>query len=978
MSFTSNLRALRQASVWSGRAGFGPQRVRSRRPLQLEPLENRCVPAAGALDATFDFDGKVTTDFGFTGERAPAVVVQSDGKIVLAGNSYSGGAGYRFALARYDTSGSLDTSFGNGGKVTTDFGSFDNVATGVAVQSDGKIVVAGYSDQGTTTGYDFALARYDANGSPDTSFGTGGKVTTDFGSLSDQANGVAIQSDGKVVVAGHSYLSNRPVFALARYNGNGSLDSSFGTGGKLISVLDNSRNDIQSNVSGVTVQTDGKIVAVGGSYYPGNGSFLTVARYNGNGSLDSSFGTGGWFLDFSGNSAATAVAVQSDGKIVVAGTDYHGYPTFWDFILARYNADGSPDISFDTDGHVFTDFGSTDDYANGVAVQSDGQILVAGYSDQSTTGNDFTLARYNANGSLDTSFGSGGKVTTDFGSLDDRATGVAVQSDGKIVLAGYSFQSGSNSLDFAVARYLSTPAPIVGPITAPLDPVQVNATVSASAPFTDSDVADTHTAVWNWGDGGASSGTVTETCGSGSVSGSHTYTTAGVYTITLTVTDNHGATGQSVFEYVVIYDPSAGFVTGGGWVNSPAGAYVPNPSVTGKANFGFVSKYQKGANTPTGNTEFQFHEAGFNFSSTSYDWLVVGGARSQYKGTGTVNGSGTYGFLLTAIDGALPGGGGQDKFRIKVWDKASGNVVYDNQQGASDTGDPTTVIGGGNIVIHASNQLLDGAPLATAHPDPLTVGQVQAIEREAVRRWVVAGADSVSFQGVHVYVVDLPGTGLGLTAADTVWLDRDAAGHGWFVDSSPADDREFAAGRQGPAYGKIDLLTVLAHELGHVLGIGELANPSDVMFEYLHVGVRKVPTMADVVAAGLVPESRASLPGQPRWTVQGLGRVEAAAAGSGLDPRLWGTLRDAARDPATASLAGAPVPATVLAGKPLAPVLPLGNDGGPAAVLQSERPWSAWHSIHRQQAVEIILGELGNAGLLEEGPVVQAALDGQR
>jgi hypothetical protein len=142
-------------------------------------------------------------------------------------------------------------------------------------------------------------------------------------------------------------------------------------------------------------------------------------------------------------------------------------------------------------------------------------------------------------------------------------------------------------------------------------------------------------------------------------------------------------------------------VTGGGWINSPAGAYVAQPTLTGKASFGFVSNYQKGATVPTGETEFQFQVANFNFHSTSYEWLVISGARAQYKGSGTVNGTGNYGFILTAIDGQISGGGGVDKFRIKVWDKSNNDaVLYDNQPGASDSGDPTTAIAGGSIVIH--------------------------------------------------------------------------------------------------------------------------------------------------------------------------------------------------------------------------------------------------------------------------------------
>jgi hypothetical protein len=244
-------------------------------------------------------------------------------------------------------------------------------------------------------------------------------------------------------------------------------------------------------------------------------------------------------------------------------------------------------------------------------------------------------------------------------------------------------------------------APTVGEVTAPLDPVQVNTEIATSATFTDPGILDTHTAVWDWGDETTSAGIVSETDGSRSVEGSHIYATAGVYTVTLTVTDKDGGTGQSVFQFIVVYDPSAGFVTGGGWINSPEGAYTADASLTGKANFGFISKYKKGATTPTGETEFQFKVADLNFHSDNYDWLVVAGARAKYKGSGTINGAGNYGFMLTAIDGQISGGGGVDKFRIKIWDKATGNIIYDNQIGKSDTGNDATELGGGSIVIHS-------------------------------------------------------------------------------------------------------------------------------------------------------------------------------------------------------------------------------------------------------------------------------------
>ncbi|MEJ2111711.1 MAG: hypothetical protein P8Z37_17740, partial [Acidobacteriota bacterium] len=179
---------------------------------------------------------------------------------------------------------------------------------------------------------------------------------------------------------------------------------------------------------------------------------------------------------------------------------------------------------------------------------------------------------------------------------------------------------------------------------------------------------------------------------------SRTIYEAGVYTIEARIEDNHGGTCRAKV-LIVVYDPSAGFVTGGGWIDSPERAYVTNPSLTGKATFGFVSKYKKGANVPTGETEFQFKVANLNFNSESYEWLVVAGARAQFKGTGTINGSGSFGFMLTAIDGEIKGDG-IDKFRIKIWDSVTELIVYDNQLGAEDDGEAATALGGGSILIH--------------------------------------------------------------------------------------------------------------------------------------------------------------------------------------------------------------------------------------------------------------------------------------
>ena len=174
---------------------------------------------------------------------------------------------------------------------------------------------------------------------------------------------------------------------------------------------------------------------------------------------------------------------------------------------------------------------------------------------------------------------------------------------------------------------------------------------------------------------------------------------AGVHELCVRGRDAANNTSAPVCILFAVYDPAAGFVTGGGWITSPAGAWTANPALSGRANFGFVSRYQNGANVPTGNTQFQFQLAGLNFRSTSYEWLVVSGARAQFKGSGTINGAGDYAFLLTAIDGDVQGGNGQDRFRIKIWNKQTGGVLYDNQPGQSDAGDASTELGGGNIHI---------------------------------------------------------------------------------------------------------------------------------------------------------------------------------------------------------------------------------------------------------------------------------------
>src|SRR6266568_3400913 len=346
--------------------------------------------------------------------------------------------------------GDLDATFCTGGKVTTDFAGDSDHARAVAIQTDGKIVAAGKATNSRRGGEDFALARYNPDGTLDTTFGTGGRVTTDFAGDADEAFAVVLQADGKIVAAGKATAGYRGEdFALARYNPNGTLDTTFGTGGKVTTDFAGDADQAFALV----LQTDGKIVAAGEANAGYRGEDCALARYSPNGTLDTTLVVGGKVTtDFAGNTdRAFGVALQTDGRIVAAGEATAGYRGE-DFALARYNSNGTLDTTFGTGGKVITDFAGDTDRAFAVAVQTDGRIVAAGETTTSYRGEDFALARYNPNGALDATFGEGGQVTTDFAGDTDRAFALALQTDGKIVAAGEA--KTQTKEDFALARYL--------------------------------------------------------------------------------------------------------------------------------------------------------------------------------------------------------------------------------------------------------------------------------------------------------------------------------------------------------------------------------------------------------------------------------------------------------------------------------------------------------------------------------------------
>ncbi len=280
--------------------------------------------------------------------------------------------------------------------------------------------------------------------------------------------------------------------------------------------------------------------------------------------------------------------------------------------------------------------------------------------------------------------------------------GYAINNNGSIVGTGWHSDFGYRDRGFLIRAVTDSEGPVSRNVAAAPSVVEVDGTAELTATVDDTETGNSNIdsaeynidgVMWFPMDGSWDSPTV------------DVYalvpapTTAGVYQVCVRGTDARDNVGEPECTFLVAYDPDGGFVTGGGWIDSPEGAYAPDPTLIGKANFGFVSKYKKGASVPTGNTEFQFKVADLNFKSTSYDWLVIAGSKAKFKGDGTIDGGGNFGFMLSAIDGDK--NGGDDTFRIKIWDKDDADtVVYDNQMGDDQDADAATVLGGGAIVVH--------------------------------------------------------------------------------------------------------------------------------------------------------------------------------------------------------------------------------------------------------------------------------------
>jgi uncharacterized delta-60 repeat protein len=407
---------------------------------------------SGQLDPAFAAAGMRTTDFGGTYDWAYATAVQPDGAIVAAGQSNASGT-HDFAVARYTAAGALDPSFGRGGLVATDFGKSDDRILALALQPDGRIVVAGVSDRSGSK--DFALARYNTDGSLDPTFGNGGLVLLPVRPLTtDIVRGVAIQPDGKILAAGVTYddaVSLRPHgdFMLVRYTREGGVDPSFGVGGI---VTTNFEGESYDEPHSIVLQPDSRII-LGGSSNTGGGvgrifgaDNLALARYLPTGLLDPTFGQTGKVVVDAGSlfESIRAMTIDPAGRIVAAGRtsgERRG-----DLLLSRFQTDGTLDASFGRRGLTITDLGTGEEGLTGLALAHDGTIVAGGIVAPNPHG-DLAVVRYDTTGQFDRSFGEGGFASVDVGKRDDRLRGLALQPDGNVVVVG------SSETDFVVARF---------------------------------------------------------------------------------------------------------------------------------------------------------------------------------------------------------------------------------------------------------------------------------------------------------------------------------------------------------------------------------------------------------------------------------------------------------------------------------------------------------------------------------------------
>ncbi|WP_345263610.1 choice-of-anchor Q domain-containing protein [Nibrella viscosa] len=485
----------------------------------------------------------------------------------------------------------------------------------------------------------------------------------------------------------------------------------------------------------------GNSATIGGAFFNSSSTpVLTNCSLVGNSATQN----GGAFYNLSSSPVLTNCSLVGNSATNTGGAFYN-----WDYLnVTLVNCvlwnNGGNNTFYNLSGATITARYSLLDNTTGVDISGPGNLTTA-------------TSPFAAAGSVELAAGSPAINTGDvagYTAVGGPATDLA--SNPRIV---------SDRIDMGAVEYQgpTCTSPVLTAVQTPVDPVAISTPVTLTISYAATNVTS---ATITWGDA-----TVNQIVSNPSTPQSHTYTGPGVYTISVRIGNDCGLSSATVMapQYVVVYDPSAGFVTGGGWIDSPVVSSLPFMQVGGKANFGFEAKYQKGQSIPSGNTEFKFKAGGLDFRSTAYEWLVVAGSKAQYKGTGSVNGQNGYGFMLTATDGDLNKIKGPDRFRIKIWQVSSGQTVYDNQHGAGDTADPTTTIGGGSIVIHDPS----GKNAREAYSLPVSAEAVQVVVApnpvEQVLSVEVRGLSSRA----QVHLVDVQGRRRGSWSVEPV----DGTGH---------------------------------------------------------------------------------------------------------------------------------------------------------------------------------------------------------
>ena len=578
--------------------------------------------APGDLDTTFSSDGKVTTDIGTT-DAGRAVAIQSDGKIVVAGFAQISGT-YEFAVVRYGTDGTLDSSFSSDGIATIDVSSGHDYAYAIAIQSDGMIVVGGVTGVGGAN-TEFGVARLTSSGVLDTGFSTDGKIEFGVGAGDDVLTGLAIASDGDIVAVGYGSNGSNFDFAVARLTSAGVLDTAFDSDGKVLVPVGSGADYGHA----VAIASDGDIL-VAGTSHNGSDDDVAVVRLTSAGALDTAFDSDGKVTVAIGSAAdgARAVAIASDGDILVAGTSHNGSNE--DMAVVRLTSAGALDTAFDSDGRVTVAIGSGDDEARGIALLADGGIVIVGESDNGSN-DDIAVVRLTSAGALDTTVSGDGKATVAVGSGADVGHSVAISASSQVVVAGTS-AGGDDDVAVVVLTGTGPPGTPSG-LGATIGNVQV--VLAWTAPASDGGSSITGYKVERSADAGVSWTVLTASTGSATTSYTATGLTNGAaYSFRISAVNAVG-TGTASTTASATPDVVPGTPTS-----------VATVSGNGVATVSWIAPASNGGTALTGSTVAWTSNA---LQGMISGWATVTAATTSYMATGLVNGA-TYTFTVSATN----------------------------------------------------------------------------------------------------------------------------------------------------------------------------------------------------------------------------------------------------------------------------------------------------------------------------------------